>query len=284
MSATTTRDAKADAALALLCERWPKCFFMFQGRRLPLKIGIHKDIPDGLIEPKILRLAFRLYVNNPGYLNAMRLGAARVDLNGEVAGSARTERKSAQRRSPSGIMNRAQRRKAESEFRRRPPDRYGYIVISSDDLVARPPPDMAEVVKAAGVDPNIPFNGLPSPWKKDDAAWFEAHPHRAHRVRDRFPYERFKGEPSDLPNAAISKIIVRQSGPACASEQAFVIVEERDPDAIAVLREMIEMAELRKSVAHALFEAAQNSGRPVQIHEIVAMIEQYESAAARAVS
>ena len=87
MSATTTRDAKADAALALLCERWPKCFFMFQGRRLPLKIGIHKDIPDGLIEPRILRLAFRLYVNNPGYLNAMRLGVARVDLNGEVAGT-----------------------------------------------------------------------------------------------------------------------------------------------------------------------------------------------------
>jgi ProP effector len=87
MSATTTRDAKADAALALFCGRWPKCFFMFQGRRLPLKIGIHKDIPDGLIEPRVLQLAFRFYVNNPGYLNAMRFGAARVDLNGEVAGT-----------------------------------------------------------------------------------------------------------------------------------------------------------------------------------------------------
>ena len=47
---------------------------------------------------------------------------------------------------------------------------------------------------------------------------------------------------------------------------------------------LIEMAELRESVAHALFETAQNNGRPVHIHEIVAMIEQYESAAARAVS
>ena len=134
---------------------------------------------------------------------------------------------------------------------------------------------MAEVVKAAGVDPNIPFNGLPSPWKKDDAAWFEAHPHRAHRVRDRFPYERFKGEPSDLPNAAISKIIVRQIRPGLRVRAAF-IVKECDPDAIAVLREMIEMAELRESVAHALFESTQNNGRLVQIHEIVAMIEQYE--------
>ena len=47
---------------------------------------------------------------------------------------------------------------------------------------------------------------------------------------------------------------------------------------------LIETAELKESVAHALFETAQNNGRPVQIHEIVAMIEQYESAAARAVS
>ena len=99
MSATTTRDDKADAALALLCERWSKCFFMFPGRRLPLKIGIHKDIPDGLIEPKILRLAFRLYVNNPGYLNATQLGVARIDLNGEPAGKVdEVDEKSAQAR------------------------------------------------------------------------------------------------------------------------------------------------------------------------------------------
>jgi ProP effector len=98
MSASTTRDA-ADAALALLCQRWPKCFFMFPGRRLPLKIGIHKDIPDGLIEPKVLRLAFRLYVNNPGYLNATRLGVARIDLNGEPAGKVdEVDEKSAQAR------------------------------------------------------------------------------------------------------------------------------------------------------------------------------------------
>ena len=128
MSATTTRDAKADAALALLCERWPKCFFMFQGRRLPLKIGIHKDIPDGLIEPKILRLAFRLYVNNPGYLNAMRLGAARVDLNGEVAGTVdENDAKSAQARL-NGIRKFKKNRKQ--------PRREKAV----QDVVAAPPP------------------------------------------------------------------------------------------------------------------------------------------------
>jgi len=128
MSATTTRDAKADAALALLCERWPKCFFMFPGRRLPLKIGIHEDIPDGLIEPKVLRLAFRLYVNNSGYLNAMRLGAARVDLNGEVAGTVdENDAKSAQTRLD-GIRKFRKNRKQ--------PRREKAV----QDVVAAPPP------------------------------------------------------------------------------------------------------------------------------------------------
>ena len=128
MSATTTRNAKADAALALLCERWPKCFFMFPGRRLPLKIGIHKDIPDGLIEPKILRLAFRLYVNNPGYLNAMRLGVARVDLNGEAAGTVgENDAKSAQARL-NGIRKFRKNRKQ--------PRREKAV----QDVVAAPPP------------------------------------------------------------------------------------------------------------------------------------------------
>ena len=181
-------------------------------------------------------------------------------------------------------MNRAQRRKAESEFRRRPPDRYGYILISSDDLVARPPPDMAEVVKAAGVDPNTPFNGLPSPWKKDDAAWFEAHPHRAHRVRNRFPYERFKGEPSDLPNAATSKIIVRQIRAGLRVKAAFIVKECSEPDVIGLTREMLDVAEREESVAHALFDSTQNNSRLVNFHELLAMINQYESASARAVS
>ena len=128
MSATTTRNAKADAALALLCERWPKCFFMFQGRRLPLKIGIHTDIPDGLIEPKILRLAFRLYVNNPGYLNAMRLGAARVDLNGEVAGTVgENDAKNAQARLNGSRKFRKNRKQPRREK-------------AVQDVVAAPPP------------------------------------------------------------------------------------------------------------------------------------------------
>jgi sRNA-binding protein len=35
---------KNAAALALLAERWPKCFSVYQQRRRPLKIGIRDDI------------------------------------------------------------------------------------------------------------------------------------------------------------------------------------------------------------------------------------------------
>ena len=30
----------------------------------------------------------------------------------------------------------------------------------------------------------IVLTGSPPPWKRDDAAWFTAHPRRSHRVRD----------------------------------------------------------------------------------------------------
>ena len=93
-----------------------------------LKIGIHKDIPDGLIEPKILRLAFRLYVNNPGYLNAMRLGAARVDLNGEAAGTVgENDAKSAQARLDGTRKFRKNRKQSRREK-------------AVQDVVAAPPP------------------------------------------------------------------------------------------------------------------------------------------------
>jgi ProP effector len=119
---------EAEAAIELMCERWPKCFSLFQDPRRPLKIGIHKDIPDRLIEPKVLRLAFRLYVNNPGYLNAMRLGAARVDLNGEVAGTVdENDAKSAQTRLD-GIRKFRKNRKQ--------PRREKAV----QDVVAAPPP------------------------------------------------------------------------------------------------------------------------------------------------
>ena len=176
-------------------------------------------------------------------------------------------------------MNRAQRRKAESEFRRRPPDRYGYIVISSDDLVARPPPDLAEVVKAAGVDPNTPFNGLPSPWKRNDAEWFKAHPQRAHRVREQFPGEQF-----DLASSGrVDKVIVRQIRLGLRVRAPFTVTE-CDALTFDPMLRLIERGKREEAVAHALFDLTQTKGRLIQVDEIVAMVGRFESASARAKS
>lgn len=78
------------AALALLAERWPKAFAVYEGRRRPLKVGIHNDMLPalaGAITPTELAYTLACYVNNERYLRACsRAGAARIDLNGALAG------------------------------------------------------------------------------------------------------------------------------------------------------------------------------------------------------
>jgi ProP effector len=78
------------AALALLAEKWPACFQIFEQRRRPLKVGIHLDIMAALgdaVTSAEVKSALRLYTGNIGYLLACREGVERVDLNGEPAGT-----------------------------------------------------------------------------------------------------------------------------------------------------------------------------------------------------
>lgn len=63
----------AEALINQLAERWPKCFAVFEQRRKPLKLGIHRDITLE-VTPEMLSLAMRLYTCNVGYLRAMRAG------------------------------------------------------------------------------------------------------------------------------------------------------------------------------------------------------------------
>jgi ProP effector len=77
------------AAISLLAERFPKCFAVFEQRRKPLKLGIHLDLQAALgaiIAPDELGRALRYYCGNVGYLRATSEGAARYDLDGNVAG------------------------------------------------------------------------------------------------------------------------------------------------------------------------------------------------------
>ena len=78
-----------DDAIALLCMRFPKCFVLFERKRVPLKIAIHIDIIAVLgeqIDRKLLGQALKYYTSNIHYRRAQQAGSPRLDLNGLPAG------------------------------------------------------------------------------------------------------------------------------------------------------------------------------------------------------
>jgi ProP effector len=89
------RDEAVDAVILLLAEKWPACFFVYEQRRRPLKLGIHRDILavlEGIVTVQELRSALRCYVGNPWYLHAaMTPGAVRIDLDGNPSGAVSAE-------------------------------------------------------------------------------------------------------------------------------------------------------------------------------------------------
>jgi ProP effector len=85
----TPSQAKIDKVLALLCERFPRTFVCYEGRRWPLKVGITKDLERALgteVDGKLLRQALSYYTLSDGYLKSQRPGAPRLDLDGNAAG------------------------------------------------------------------------------------------------------------------------------------------------------------------------------------------------------
>ena len=87
--AVTNRIAAAKDVIALLAERWPHCFSVYERRRRPLKLGIHLEILaalDGVITAHELSIALRSYVHNEGYLRACRDGVDRIGLDGAPTG------------------------------------------------------------------------------------------------------------------------------------------------------------------------------------------------------
>jgi ProP effector len=91
---TPPRDSVADAAIAMLAETWPVCFSVYERRRRPLRLGIHRDILtalDGAVTSQELSRALRYYTGNTWYLRALVAGAARVGLAGNPAGTVSAE-------------------------------------------------------------------------------------------------------------------------------------------------------------------------------------------------
>ncbi len=91
----TSRKRKAAvlATVTLLADRFPAAFFMFESRRRPLKIGVAADICEAVpeINKEHLQWALARYCMSPGYLRSLTVGAERVDLAGNAAGTVTEE-------------------------------------------------------------------------------------------------------------------------------------------------------------------------------------------------
>ena len=76
--------------IAFLAERFPQCFSA-EGEARPLKIGIFQDLVARVegemnLSKTQLRSALRLYTSSWRYLYGIKLGATRVDLDGNPCG------------------------------------------------------------------------------------------------------------------------------------------------------------------------------------------------------
>jgi ProP effector len=82
--------AIATAGLVSLTEQFPKAFSVYEGRRRPLKVGVHLDIVsrlNGVMTPQEVGITLRLYTSANAYLRACRAGADRIDLDGNPLGT-----------------------------------------------------------------------------------------------------------------------------------------------------------------------------------------------------
>jgi ProP effector len=88
------RNAEIGAAIARLADLFPKAFAVNAILRKPLKVGIANDLTskvDGMITPLDVHRALAAYCGSVGYLRHMKAGAARLDLDGNAAGTVTAE-------------------------------------------------------------------------------------------------------------------------------------------------------------------------------------------------
>ena len=81
--------------IAYLAEKFPLCFSL-EGEAKPLKIGLFQDLSEALkdderVSKTQLRHALRQYTSNWRYLHGCKVGAVRVDLQGNPAGELEQE-------------------------------------------------------------------------------------------------------------------------------------------------------------------------------------------------
>jgi len=104
------------AIIAYLCEKFPACFTQKADVK-PLKIGIFKDLSQRLDEDRQvsktrLRQAIRYYTSSLRYLDAIKAGAKRVDLDGNDCDEIDAQHESHAQERASEVRKRISERKA----------------------------------------------------------------------------------------------------------------------------------------------------------------------------
>src|SRR5690348_4301341 len=87
-SAETAKKEKLQV-IDWLADHFPRAFFKKANQVRPLKVGVYDDIVDFYerldtppFSKKLLRESLNYYSSSPAYLNAQKVGVARVDLYG----------------------------------------------------------------------------------------------------------------------------------------------------------------------------------------------------------
>ncbi|MGM3174111.1 RNA chaperone ProQ [Dickeya lacustris] len=109
--------------IAYLAERFPLCFTI-EGDARPLKIGIFQDLVSRVSESEHvsktqLRSALRLYTSSWRYLYGIKLGAQRVDLDGNPCGELEQQHVEHARKQLEEAKARVQAQRAEQQAKRR---------------------------------------------------------------------------------------------------------------------------------------------------------------------
>jgi ProP effector len=91
----TQKFSNTKEVLAFLAETFPKCFTL-ENEAKPLKIGIFHDLANRLegderVSKRLLRMALRHYTSGWKYLASVKVGAHRVDLDGETGDAVEEE-------------------------------------------------------------------------------------------------------------------------------------------------------------------------------------------------
>lgn len=113
--------------IAFLAERFPLCFSA-QGEARPLKIGIFQDLVERVLGDENLsktqlRSALRLYTSSWRYLHGIKIGAQRVDLDGNPCGELEQQHVDHARQQLEEAKVRVQVQRAEQNAKKREADR-----------------------------------------------------------------------------------------------------------------------------------------------------------------